>query len=216
MSKSYIFLSGGGDIEESFKFDEKYFSLLPNYARILYIPVALKRSSGGFEACYDWFSTLISHPVGKKEIDFTMLLQKKEIPDFDVFDSVYVGGGNTYKLLDYFVKTGIGQEITKYTEKRGVYYGGSAGAVVVGKDIRTVEEENDKNYQHFNGVNIVGGRSIIPHYNESLDKKIFEMVLKTESEVLAIPEDSGIILHENNLEPFGDVFIFDRKSKKRI
>ena len=62
----------------------------------------------------------------------------------------------------------------------------------------------------------MGGRSIIPHYNESLDKKIFEMVLKTESEVLAIPEDSGIILHENNLEPFGDVFIFDRKSKKRI
>jgi hypothetical protein len=53
MKKGYIFLSGGGDLKDSFKLDEKFFSLLKPNAKILYIPVALERDQAGYEACRD-------------------------------------------------------------------------------------------------------------------------------------------------------------------
>ena len=114
MKNGYIILSGGGDSETSFKLDEKYFALLKNNAKILYIPIALSRTKIGYEACYDWFSALVSSQVGEKNVDFTMLLENDEIPDFNDFHSVYIGGGNTYKLLDYIYRRNIDKKIIEY------------------------------------------------------------------------------------------------------
>lgn len=215
MNTNHIILSGGGDPEVSSGVDQKYFSLLKNNAKILYIPIALTRSKIGFEACYDWFSTLVSkHPQGK-DIDFTMLLEDDKIPDLDAFDSIYVGGGNTYKLLNYIISSGLDKKITDFIQKRGIYYGGSAGAIIMGKDIRTAEEENDKNYLHFEGLNLLEGKSIVCHYVEALDQKIFTIAKKLKSEIIAIPEDSGIFLNNDITEVVGEIFIFDEKTKKR-
>jgi len=104
MKKGYIILSGGGDLETSFQIDEKYFGLLENNSKILYIPIALRRNSIGYEACYDWFSTLISIHSKEKDIDFTMLLENDDIPNFNNFDSIYIGGGNTYNFLIIFIE----------------------------------------------------------------------------------------------------------------
>lgn len=216
MRNGYIILSGGGDIETSFKLDEKYFSLLKNNAKILYIPVALDRDKIGFEACYDWFSVLISKYAGEKDIDFTMLLENDKIPDFGAYDSIYIGGGNTFKLLDYINRNNISKNIIEYSKNNGIVYGGSAGAIVLGKDIRTVEEENDKNYSYFNGLNLLENKSTICHYTESLDKKIFEIVKKINSQIIAIPEDSGIILNDKIMKVIGKIFVFDENNKKQI
>lgn len=218
MKNGHIILSGGGDVEVSFKLDERYFSLLRNNAKILYIPIALNRSAVGFEACYDWFSTLISNHAKEKDIDFTMLLENDKVPDFSLFDSIYIGGGNTCKLLDYIYRKNIAINIIKYIKGEGIVYGGSAGAIILGKDIRTTEEENDKNYSNSNGLNLLGGKSVICHYIDSLDQDIFEIVKKINSEVIALPENAGIILNSNNkiVEIVGDVFIFDENNKKRI
>jgi len=214
MKNSYIILSGGGDIKESFKLDEKYFSLLKNNAKILYIPIALNRTKLGFEACYDWFSSLVSEYAKEKDIDFTMLLENDEIPDFETYDSIYIGGGNTYKLLDYIYRKDIGGKIIEYIKRDGIVYGGSAGAMILGKDIRTAEEENDENYPNFNGLNLLENKSVICHYMESLDQKIFGVAKKINSEIIAIPEDSGVILNNNTVEVVGEVFIFDKNNKR--
>ncbi len=216
MHTGYIFLSGGGDIEKSFEFDENYFSILPERAKILYIPIALDRRMVGFEVCYDWFSGLVSKHAEGKDIDFTMLLQQDRIQDLNIFDSMYVGGGNAYKLLDYFMSNNLTRKIEEYIEKGGIYYGGSAGAMILGKDLRIVEEENDKNYSRFEGLNLLGDKSVMPHYESSLDKKIFEFAKKFNSKVIAITEKSGVIVHEDVLETRGDVFIFDSDDKKQI
>ncbi len=213
-----IILSGGGDIDVSFKLDEKFFSLLRDNAQILYIPVALNRTKLGFEGCYDWFSNIISQHSGKKDIDFTMLLDGDNVPDFDRYDSVYIGGGNTYKLLDYVYKNNIGKKITEYIKNGGIVYGGSAGAIILGKNIKTAEEENDNNYVHSDGLNLVENRSVICHYTESLDEKIFETAKRINSIIIALPENAGLILGSNGkiLEIVGNVFVFDEKSKKQI
>ncbi len=216
MKNSYIILSGGGDIKESFQLDEKYFSLLPNNAKILYIPIALNRTKLGFETCYDWFSSLISEHNKEKDIDFTMLLESDEIPDFKDYDSMYIGGGNTYKLLDYIYKKNLGKNITEYIKNGGIVYGGSAGAMILGKNIRTAEEENDKNYPNSNGLNLLGEKSVICHYTEFFDQKIFEIVKKINSEVIAIPENAGVVLHNEIMETIGDIFLFDENNKRQI
>lgn len=216
MKKGHIILSGGGDIKDSFKLDERFFSLLKNNAKILYIPIALNRDRVGFEACYDWFSNIISSHNGEKEIDFSMILEKDKIPDLENYDSVYIGGGNTYKLLDFIIRNNVGQKIVDFIEKGGIVYGGSAGAIVLGKDIRTAEEENDNNYSYFRGLNLLGGQSVICHYEETLDEKIFKSAQKIHSRIIALPENSGIIIGGDVIEIVGRVLIFHENNKKQI
>lgn len=218
MKKGYLILSGGGDVDISFKIDEKFFSHLMKGSKVLYIPVALDRTMLGFEACYDWFSALVSNHGTDKDIDFTMILEGDAFPNLDNYDAMYIGGGNTYKLLDYFHRKKLEEKIVKFIRKGGVIYGGSAGAMVLGKDIRTVEEENDKNYIHSAGLNLIEGKSIICHYVESLDDKIFEISKRINSKIIALPEDAGLMLDSNGkiLETVGNVFVFDEENRKYI
>ncbi len=216
MKKGYIILSGGGNIEISFELDERFFSLLKNNAKILYIPIALNRDLAGFGACYNWFSNLISSHTGEKEINFSMMLEKDKVPDLGNYDSLYIGGGNTYKLLDYIIKNNIGPKITDFIKDGGIVYGGSAGAIIMGKDIRTTEEENNNNYSNFRGLNLLGGLSVACHYEGTLDEKIFKSAQKIHSRIIALPENSGLIIGSDIVEIIGRTFIFFENNKKQI
>ena len=215
--KKNIILSGGGDIKDAFKLDEYYFSMLKNNAKILYIPVALSGRGLGFESCYDWFTSVISSHIGDdKYIDFTMLLEDDDIPDLNVYDSIYIGGGNTYKLLDFIYSKNLYQKLPSYIEAGGIIYGGSAGAIVLGKDIRTVESENDKDYKNFKGLDLLDGRSVICHYENSMDEEIFNIANKIKGDVIAIPEDSGVIFNQDGMKIVGSVFIFNAIHKREL
>ena len=113
MIKGKIFLSGGGNQEQSFEFDRKFFDLLGNNSKILYIPVALERETIGFEACWDWFSNLISTHTDNKDIDFNMLLEGDPIINLDKYNAIYIGGGNTYKLLNFINNNGLKDKILR-------------------------------------------------------------------------------------------------------
>lgn len=212
--KSYIFISGGGDISDTQELDRKYFELLRNNSKILYIPIAMEADRIGYEDCYDWFTTLISTHNQGKEIDFTMLLENDHISDLIKYDAVYIGGGNTFTLLNYLVKNNLHQGLTEYINSGGIVYGGSAGAIVFGKDIRTVEEENNKNYVNYIGMNVLNNCSIICHYEESLDKKIYEAIKKIQTPVIALPENAGLIIGNNTVNIIGKGFIFKEETKE--
>lgn len=218
MKKGKIILSGGGDIDVSVAIDEKYFSSLKNNSKILYIPIALNRTKVGFEACYDWFSKVTSKHSGDKDIDFTMLLEEDLIPNLEVYDSIYMGGGNTFKLLNYIKKSGFDKKIKEYIKNGGIVYGGSAGAIVLGKDIRTVEEENDDSYLYHEGLDLIEGKSIHCHYVEEMDKEIFDAIKKIKSDVIALPENSGIILDSEGKieEKVGTIFLFNKNNRSQL
>jgi dipeptidase E len=211
--KGQIFISGGGDIPETKELDRKYFSLLKNNSKILYIPVAMGVDLIGYEGCYDWFSSLIGTYCNDKDVDFTMLLEDDEIPEFSGFDAIYIGGGNTFALLNYVKKRGLNEKFIEYIDNGGIIYGGSAGAIIFGKDIRTVEEENNEDYQYHSGMNLFNDYSIICHYEENLDSKIFETLNKIKTPILALPENAGLILKNNEIEIIGDVYIFNENKK---
>jgi dipeptidase E len=206
MKNGKLFLGGGGSVEQSFLFDEEFFSFLPRQANILYIPIALRRGSIGYESCVDWFSGLISKHSNERELNFTTALEESHIEALSAFDAVYIGGGNTYYLLNYLCKTGMGDRLAKYLQENGKIYGGSAGAMVLGKDIRTVEEENDRSYEHYAGLNLLGEFSVLCHYQDTMREYALNLSARLRGPILAIPEDSGIVWSQNKIESHVGVF----------
>ncbi len=211
-----IFLSGGGDVKDTEELDKKFFDCLKNNSKILYIPVALDRDFLGFEACFDWFSDVISHNAKNKDIDFSMRLSNDEVPPLEEYEAVYIGGGNTFKLLDYVLSKELDEKLREYLNGGGIVYGGSAGAIIFGKDIRTVEEENDKNYKNFLGLNYVNGLSLVCHYAESLDNKIFDSVKNINGKIVALAEGAGLIVSDNKTEIIAKPLLFSKKKKQEF
>jgi len=73
-----------------------------------------------------------------------------------------------------------------------------------------------QNYSYFSGLNLLEEKSVICHYDETLDPKIYGIAKKINSQVIALPENSGIIINDGKLETVGDVFVFDGEGKRQI
>lgn len=202
-----IFISGGGDISDTYEVDHAYFSSLKGNARILYVPLALDVKSFGFEKLHEWFTTLIA--THESTAKFDILNEDQNIPDLGEYDSVYFGGGNTYKLLDFVLKTDLAKKIKVSLKKDLIIYGGSAGAIILGKDIRTVSEENDKHYKSYEGLNLVGGQSILCHYLRSGLARLNSLAEITNSSILALPENAGISFSKEGeiIHKYGEITI---------
>ncbi len=220
--KGIIFLSGGGDEKKSWVIDQKFVSILKT-KKILYIPVALNRDFLGFEEAYDWVvSCLSSHSKEFLEIIMNLDLNKITDEDLNHFEAVYIGGGNTYKLLYLFKISKFEIKLKKFYENGGIIYGGSAGAIVLGKNIATVEEEKKENNGKClfeEGLNLLNNYSIICHFNpeEKLRiEKIKNFIKKFKIPVLALPEGSGLIKKQERfylIDKDKPVFKFDLKGK---
>ena len=155
-NKGVIFLSGGGSENQTKELDLE-FSKYIDGKKLMYIPIAINRDAIGFQACYDWITRALLSFEYKKDVPVIDMfldpdLIKKEIHKYD---ALYIGGGNTYKLLDFIYKNKLERDILDFYTSGKVIYGGSAGAIILGKDIRTVLEENDANYTNTLGLNLV-------------------------------------------------------------
>ena len=74
-------------------------------------------------------------------------------------DVIYVGGGNTFRLLNRLRKCGFDKEIVNYVHKNVTYIGGSAGTHIVTKNIQHVLDfdKNDVNIKDFTGLDLFNG-----------------------------------------------------------
>jgi len=206
--KGHLFFSGGGDREDTVVLDQKFFDLIPNGGKVLYIPIALNRTAEGFADCKVWFSGCVDMHKGEKQIEVTMILMDDEIPELSQFDAIYIGGGNTYKLLTYIHDKGLNKKLPQYVENGGILYGGSAGAIILGKTVDTVNEENDANYLYHDGLNLVGGLSMICHYEEKLNEKIIASVAEIGTPIIAMPENAGFAIHPDSIEVVNEALLF--------
>ncbi len=212
MNNAHIFLGGGGMAEQSHALDEIYFSLHQPGSRILYIPVATIRQAGiGMEGCYDWFSSVVTTHAVDKEVDFVLLSEEQEIPPLEEFTSVYLGGGNTYRLLQYLFANQGHQKLHEYVQSGGMVYGGSAGAVVLGKEIRTVEEERLEGLPSTQGLNLLQEYSVLPHFSATDRVRAQEIATRLNTKIIAIPEEAGLVLDASGsvITNIGNVAFFE-------
>ena len=165
------FLSGGGDAHQTEQLDRHFARSICPHKPLLYIPIAM--DADRYDDGFDWISRLF-HPLGIKNIVMWTDVKGKTVHDLDVFSAVYIGGGNTFRLLKQFIESHFTAVLKRYAESGGAIYGGSAGAVILGKNIMTCSymDRNACGLRDFNGLKLLGDYSVWCHYKAEHDPLI--------------------------------------------
>ena len=205
-----LFLSGGGSGEDSRELDKEFIKKIGKTKPVLYIPLARESP---YEPCLEWIkSNFKIFQFNKFEIVKGLHeLKNKKINDYS---GIYIGGGNTYKLLKDLKVSGFLKVLTKYVNSGGIVYGGSAGAIIFGREILTANDSNEVKITDFKGLNKVGQFSIYCHYSNNEKKKVEKYVQKNEIPVIALPEKTGMIIDKDKVKIVGmeSAYIFDGKN----
>ncbi len=204
--KGTLFLSGGGNERQTLQLDSAFIqALISRGNRLLYIPIALNRSVLGFEACFDWISVMISlHTRDFIKVTMWADISNKEEKSLNEFDAIYIGGGNTFKLRAQLASSGLDEALKAYLFDGGLVYGGSAGAIVFGKSLRTVKEENDADYKLESGLGLLRGYSLRCHYHEEDEDRLSAIATKEALEIIGLPEEAGIIFKSSGCNVVGN------------
>ncbi|MBG9812424.1 peptidase [Bacillus endophyticus] len=212
-----LFLSGGGDAKQTKEIDKEFISQVNLNKPLLYIPIALKGAIS-YELCFEWINSTLN-PLGVQNIVMWTDLSNKSIKDLNPFSAVYIGGGNTFSLLHDIRVSGFDLILREYI-KNGLVYGGSAGAIIFGKDINTASyiDINNVNMQDYSGLNLTQGYSIWCHYQEKYDELIKSHVKKTSNPIMALSEEVGVYISHNKLQALGDcpLYVFKKDRLKVV
>ena len=138
--------------------------------------------------------------MGYEKIDFLDLETNPNI-NLSEYGTIYVAGGNTFKLMKFVGESNFKEEVEKCLEKGGVYIGSSAGAIIATPTIQIAGEitpdENAVNLQDLTGMNLVKFE-ILPHYEQENNKELEDYQKKTEREIKLISNEEIIVIYENN------------------
>ena len=204
-----LILNGGGVGKQVESARHLLNSLIDNTKKILYIPLAWPDPT--FNGCFEFMTGELSD-VAKAGIDMIKTPEELMNKDFKEFACLYIGGGNTYKLLYYLKLSGAYEKIKKYLlEEDGIVYGGSAGAIIFGKDLDScnTDDENEVGLEDNSGFEMLNGYSLLCHYTSrdaertELSKKYLLELSKTKP-VYAIPEEDTIYVNDGVFQFLGD------------
>lgn len=112
-------------------------------------------------------------------------------------DIIYVGGGNTLRLIDTWKETGIDKLVLEAYKKGTIICGLSAGAICWFQKMYTDSVVEGEYHMH-NGMGILNGVAT-PHYNHRPEFR--ERIMKEENipESYAMEDDSAIIFQDEKL-----------------
>ena len=199
--KGKLFLSGGGDEIEGKSFNDIYANTVAPNARVLYVPVAWKTAN--FDECLKWFTSTYS--IYGFQIEMLTDLQNCSLEYVMTFDTIYIGGGNTFALLDDVRQSGFDEIILKFLELGKIVFGGSAGAIIFGKDIRTAAlgdgaDTNDVGINDFTGLDLAGGYVIQCHYDDRQGDELADFANKQNLKILALSNNGGLVIGDGKID----------------
>lgn len=219
MSTQRIVLAGGGGADDSVPLDQQLAAWLGPRAHLLYLPIALNNPARSFEGAYDWLSSTLA-PFGLTRIALWTGLAGKTAVDLDPFDGIYIGGGNTYWLLHQIRAAAFGAALANFVAQGRPIYGGSAGAILLGRDIVTCAhlDQNSVGLTDTAGLDLLGGAAVWCHYRAADDPQIEALVARFTMPVLAISERAGIAREGDELRSVGyeAAFRFTATGRERI
>lgn len=195
-----LFLSGGGDEKQTFALDEIFIREVSN---ILYIPLAWPNED--FDSCLKWFTGAMS---AHKQVKIEMITDLYKEIDLKNYDTVYLGGGNTFKLLKYIKESNFDKKLLKHYNSGGTIYGGSAGALIWGNDINLAKigfdaDVNAVNLKDTTGFDVLDGLDIQCHYRSTQLEEHQRYIAKTGRNIIAIPEESAVFLENRKAKVIG-------------
>jgi dipeptidase E len=213
-----VVLGGGGGTADSRLLDEVFATWIGSQGRLLYLPIAL-RGIRSFQFCLEWVTATFA-PLRVNQITMWTDLSEHQVSELDQFDGVYIGGGNTFALLDELRKSGFEGSLRECVCRGKAVYGGSAGAAVLGRDIRTVNylDCNEVGLVETQGLDLAESHAIWVHYQPQDDNLIDAYVGQYQQPVIALSERSGIVIDQDGLRTVGfePAYRFDDQGKTQV
>jgi dipeptidase E len=165
--------------------------------RIAFIPTAAnveKGKKGWLIKDYDTCEKLGPTDI----VDISAVDKKVWLPRLKAANVIFVGGGNTYHLMKWMVKSGLKKELPGLLRSR-VYVGISAGSIIMSKRLSSTSEflyGDDVNnppaglgYVDFN----VRPHLNSPRFPKVRDKYLKEVSKRVVGDLYAIDDDTGIV-----------------------
>lgn len=214
-----LILCGGGSGEQNHYANKKLNEIIDHSKPLLYIPLAMDENEHPYDSCYEWINGELSQ-VNLSGIEMVRTFEELAEKDYSDYCALFIGGGNTYKLLKGIKDGGAFEKIKEFINNGGIVIGGSAGAVIFGYDINVISsmDPNDVSLSDTKGFDVMSGVSIFPHYTNKKSKlseeenierlNIFTNSInnfsKTIGDVVAIPEEDAIYINDGNIEVLGN------------
>lgn len=199
-----LFLCGGGSGKQIIFALNKFSSLLDKAKPILYIPLAFENND--YDSCSKWFSEEIKY-IGLDNFEMVRSSEELSQKDFNKYSALFIGGGNTYKLLKELKENNNFRKIDEYLKNDGIVFGGSAGAIIFGKDINSclLEDTNNVQLKDCSGFNYLNNWSLLCHLNKSNFKKNNEYLIdySNKNKTIYLPEEDVIVLIDNKIHFIG-------------
>jgi dipeptidase E len=206
-----VLLAGGGSAADSAPIDKWLVERTDDGAKMGYIPVAMP--SKKYPDCREWI-TSVFEPYGLTDIEMWTDLTTVTSKTVAAVDAIYIGGGNTYRLLDRVRTAELKPLLREFVANGGVLYGGSAGAILCGSTVETTPDENRVDIVDSSGLGLVPTADIWCHYDSP--EAVLQYVTDAGQTVVAIPERSGVSVTESRVRVVGheSISVFRDESER--
>lgn len=210
-----IFLCGGGCGQQTVDANKKLNKVIDHNKPILYIPLAMP--SERYPSCYEWIKDELKG-VDVPNIDMVVSGADLFNKNLENYSALFIGGGNTFKLLKDLKDSGSFEKIKIFIENNGIVFGGSAGAIILGQCIDTCKysDKNEVDLKDLMGFDVVSHFSFLCHFTNQDEKKTklnknYLLELSKKKKIIALPEEDTIYYENGKFEIIGNrpFYIFE-------
>ena len=210
-----VFLCGGGAGIQTIEANKRLNEVIDHSKPCLYIPLAMEQEK--YADCYEWIKDELKN-IDIPYIEMVKSADELVTKNMNEFGVIFIGGGNTFKLLNDLKISGAFEKIKEYMSGEGVIFGGSAGAIIFGMDLEAcrLDDINEVNLNEINGFDILNGISILCHYtNRTVEKdeqsRQYLLEVSKHRKVIALPEEVTLFVNDENIEIIGNspYYIFE-------
>ena len=210
-----IFLCGGGCGQQTVDANKKLNEVIDHNKPILYIPLAMP--SERYPSCYEWIKDELKG-IDVPNIDMVVSGTDLFNKNLENYSALFIGGGNTFKLLKDLKDSGSFEKIKVFIENNGIVFGGSAGAIILGQCIDTCKyaDKNEVDLKDLMGFDVVSYFSFLCHFtNQDKEKtelnKNYLLELSKKEKIIALPEEDTIYYENGKFEIIGNrpFYIFE-------
>ncbi len=199
-----LFLCGGGSGTHIADAYEEFLKQVDNNKPLLYVPLAMDETK--YKDCKEWFTNEIKY-IGLSNFEMVCSAQEFYNIDFTNYCAIFIGGGNTYDLLNKINNNNLRKKLEKFLLNGGVVFGGSAGAIIFGQDIDVckLEDGNNCGLKNTEGFNYANDLSILCHLNEKHLLKNIEHLKKMSyrQKIIYLPEEDVVFINNDKIQTFG-------------
>lgn len=147
----------------------------------------------------------MSSKLGIRKMD--LLTNSKQLKSLDLssYKAVYFDAANTYELLHFLKSTKADEKIKLFFARGGIIYAKCAGAVVMSKNINTIEgiDHNNINLRDFSGLNLVNNNSIWIQHNKHDNSRIVNFIRKNKDPLIVLSKTVGVFIKGSKIKILG-------------